>query len=108
MYRTERKHGKAIDLLDTTVKVKNGRLEYNLYDKRTGLSVNGLKISSWPNFPSIDSVLSPSCKYGVVTSQLYRFSRRTSSSKNFRQSALILIEKLIRFEYCSKTIIKKI
>jgi hypothetical protein len=102
--------GDSVNYLDTTVFIMRdiGRLAYKLFDKRHKLVVNGVQISKWPNFPDKDSMVSESCKLGVVTSQLHRFCRRTSSASNFRESALTLIHKLLVHGYEYKKILRKI
>jgi hypothetical protein len=91
--------GKSVNFLDIKVSISKGQFKFELFDERDGLIVNGEKLSKRPNFPYIDSLLSSNCKSGVITSQLYRFSRRTSVAKNFRKTAIMFLCKMKKHGY---------
>ena len=72
--------GKETNFLDVTVLIKSNALLYKLYDKKESMYVTGKKVSELPNYPNITSNLAQSCKYGVITSQFYRFTRRNTKA----------------------------
>jgi len=47
-------------------------------------------------YPSADSMLADSCKYGIIYSQCFRFLRRCSLQHAFFSSVVKLILKLVR------------
>ena len=99
----------SVNFLDITVEVnaKQNKFTWKLFDKRDGILVNGIKLSSWRNFPHVKTMLAHSCKYGVITSQLYRFNRRTSTARNFIRNAGKYIDKMVRNGYTRKRCVVK-
>jgi hypothetical protein len=71
------------------------RIVMKVYDKRDNMPV----FANSRTFPHIDSGLSNKVKYGVVSSQLIRFTRRCSSMSDFAACAARLIENMISHDY---------
>ena len=63
--------GASVNYLDMTITQEDGIWHSKLYDKRIELITKGLKTNK---FPHPDSKITTRCKYGVITSQLHRFS----------------------------------
>jgi hypothetical protein len=80
--------GLAVDL-------RTRRLVTKVYDKRDNMPV----FANSRTFPHIDSGLSKKVKYGVVGSQLIRFTRRCSSMRDFAACAARLFENMINYDY---------
>ena len=99
----------SVNFLDVSIKVNKlqRKLTWILFDKRDGLKVNGVKLSTWRNFPHVNTMLANSCKMGVITSQLFRFNRRTSSATNFISNAGRFIHKMVRNGYNKKKCVMK-
>ena len=75
--------GKSVNYLDMTIWCTNGddnRWHSKLYDKKVGLVAKGLKLNKFPH-PS--SKLSTRCKYGVITSQLHRYTVACTRRQDF-------------------------
>ena len=51
-----------------------------LYDKRIKLEAMGLKLNK---FPHVESKLVIKCKYGIITSQLFRYANACTRTKDF-------------------------
>jgi hypothetical protein len=86
----------------------DGQLDYELYDKREHLIVNGKRLSKLRNFPHVESALADMCKYGVMTSQMYRFARRFTKASLFQKEVLKLANKMIKEGYIPSKLIQKI
>ena len=52
--------------------------------------------------------LSDQCKYGVVTSQLFRFSRRCNRSNNFWEATRHLLEHMVGVGYKASQLLRKV
>ena len=78
--------GEEINYLDMSIKCKTGTSEWSsrLFDKKEAMILKGLKLNT---FPHPESKLSSRCKYGVITSQLHRFTVACSSLKAFLKPA---------------------
>ena len=100
--------GSSCNFLDVTTFMHKGRICYRIYDKREHLVVGGKKLSTLRNFPHLKSALSAACKINVVTSQLYRFNRRTMLVQNFIDFTVRYALKMIGAGYQRKAIISKI
>jgi len=75
--------GESVNYLDMTIWHTNGdnfRWHSKLYDKKVGLMAKGLKLNKFPH-PS--SKLSVRCKYGVITSQLHRYTVACTRRQDF-------------------------
>ena len=81
--------GESVDFLDMTIWCDKDPLRWKskLYDKRIELIKKGLKLNK---FPHPESRLTKQCKYGVITSQLARFSVTNTETKDFYKSAVSL------------------
>ena len=98
---------KEINFLDLTVAIETSpktRITHKLYDKRDYMTVAGQKVSTLPSYPNIDSNLADSCKYGVVTSQLHRFSRLNMRARCAQLNIVQLCKKMISHGYDKKLI----
>jgi hypothetical protein len=101
--------GPSVNFLDVTISLSDdGVLDYELYDKREHLIVNGVRLSKLRNFPHIESTLADMCKYGVMTSQLHRFARRFTKASLFQKEVLKLANKMIKEGYEPSKLIQKI
>jgi hypothetical protein len=78
-----------------TVDLIRRRLVMVVYDKRDNMAA----FANSRTFPHIDSGLSNKVKYGVVKSQLIRFTRRCSTMSDFATRAALLIENMINSDY---------
>ena len=96
--------GKEANFLDITVMIDSA-ITYKLYDKRKEMYVSGKRVSELPNFPNINSNLAQSCKYGVLSSQLYRFARRNTKATEVIKNTIHLCKKMMRDGY-NKDLIK--
>ena len=78
--------GEAINYLDMTIKCETGTSIWSskLYDKREAMILKGLKLNK---FHHPESMLSSRCKYGVITSQLHRYTVACSSLTAFLDPA---------------------
>ena len=100
--------GESCNYLDLTITVEDKKLRYKLFDKRKHIEVGGCFLSEKRNFPHIKSVLTEVSKYGVVTSQLYRFNRRTDSASNFIEVTVEFAKKMFKEGYQKKYVMQKI
>ena len=80
-------------------------LEVDIYDKRLQKEYAGLKIIRMPHFSSNISI---SAKYGVIVSQLFRFSRLYSSKISFITQACNLVLLLLHKGYVFKRVMNKV
>ena len=78
--------GEEINYLDMTIKYETGTSKWSskLYDKKEAMILKGLKLNK---FPHPESMLSSRCKYGVITSQLHRYTVACSSLTAFLEPA---------------------
>ena len=75
--------GDTVNYLDMTIwHTQQGNLQWHskLYDKKVGLVAKGLKLNK---FPDPKSKLSTRCKYGVITSQLHRYTVACTRRQDF-------------------------
>jgi hypothetical protein len=94
-----------VNFLHISVIIDSNNITYKLYDKRNEMSVSGKRVSDLPNYPNIHSNLSQSCKYGVITSQLNRFSRRNTKATEVIKNTIHLCKKMMKDGY-DKELIK--
>ena len=80
-------------------------LEVDIYDKRPQPEYSILKIIHMPRISSNISIIA---KYGVICSQLFRFSRLCSSKDAFILQSCNLILLLVEKGYSFKQILKKV
>jgi hypothetical protein len=102
---------REINFLDLTITIETApktRIVHKLYDKREFMTVAGQKVSTLPSYPNIDSNLADSCKYGVVTSQLHRFSRLNMRARCAQENIVQLCKKMISHGYDKKFIITQV
>jgi hypothetical protein len=70
-----------------------------LYDKRIKLEAMGLKLNK---FPHVESKLVIKCKYGIITSQLFRYANACTRTKDFLHASADLYVIFIKKEYNPK------
>ena len=92
--------GKEVDFLDVTISRDRKGWHTSLYRKPISLTA--------PRCPPLMSELSEQCKYGVVTSQLHRFSRRCNRLKNFWNSTFNLLDHMVKAGYEVRRLIHKV
>ena len=98
--------GESCNYLDLEVMLsKEGKITYDLYDKKTEMFVNGEKLSEMRTFPHIDTCLPTTTKYGVLGAQMFRFGERSSFGINFMDNVCNQIIKMIRFGYNAKKLL---
>ena len=83
-------------------------LRYKGYNKQDYIIADGHALSEMPKFPLIDSKLNSRSKYGVVTSELVRYSRCNDTKTAFIAQALKLIKKMVAHNYNKAKIMKKV
>jgi len=65
-------------------------------------------LSTMPNFPHIRSKLNDRGKYGVITSEMVRFSRRCDDMRECLRHINAYLEKLCEFGYDRQRVIAKV
>ena len=70
-----------------------------LYDKRIKLEAMGLKLNK---FPHVESKLVIKCKYGIITSQLFRYANACTRTKDFLHASADLYAIFIKKKYNRK------
>ena len=70
-----------------------------LYDKRIKLEAMGLKLNK---FPHVESKLVIKCKYGIITSQLFRYANACTRTKDFLHASADLYAIFSKKEYNPK------
>ena len=96
--------GQSREHLDVTIWHTRGqhlRWHSKLYDKKVGLIAKGLKLNKFPH-PS--SKLSTRCKYGVITSQLHRYTVACTRRQDFIPVAVELYKAFVDKGYRRRTI----
>ena len=71
-----------------------------LYDKRIKLEAMGLKLNK---FPHVESKLVIKCKYGIITSQIFRYANACTRTKDFLHAPADLYAIFIKKEYNPKS-----
>ena len=79
-------------------------MHFKLYDKRRG---NPL-FEGALTFPDADSMLSESCKYQVIRSQMFRFDRNCTFAQDFVENTAALAVKMIHCRYERRRIVSEI
>jgi len=102
--------GDQCDFLDSTVSIDglNNRTTWTLFDKRRAMKVDETPMSQLRNFPHWDTMLSKSCKLGVITSQMFRFNRRCFKARDFIKETVTYCQKLIKEGYDSKEVLNRV
>ena len=85
--------GETVPFLDTSMSLKRGLLSWRLYNKREHMFVDGVRLSDLRNFPHIETKLSDTVKYGIVTSGLYRFAMINKMAFDFIREAARMVKK---------------
>ena len=80
-----------VHFLDVRIEKIGRKWTTSIYDKREWAPLNRVQNNK---FPDIDSFLSISAKYGILTSQFHRFSRICTRRKDFVFRARKLIRHL--------------
>ena len=88
--------GPQVNYLDMTIYHDAGIWQSNLYDKRKKLKLKGLKINK---FPDPKSKITTRCKYGIITSQLHRFTVTCTRTSHFTNAATELYGEFIKKGY---------
>ena len=91
--------------LDLKISQSSFGFEVDIYDKRLQPEYSNLKIIRMPHF---SSNISDTAKYGVISSQLCRFSRLCSTKSAFVTQSCHLILLLIEKRYSFNKILKKV
>ena len=84
-----------VDYLDVTIKQDKHGWHCDLYDKEDAMPGQAGRQRA----PSIGTELSVQCKYGVIHSQMHRFSRRLRRSPLFCKATGQLLANLIQHGY---------
>ena len=84
-----------VDYLDVTIKQDKHGWHCDLYDKKDAMPGQAGRQRA----PSIGTELSIQCKYGVIHSQMHRFSRRLRRSPLFCKATGQLLANLIQHGY---------
>ena len=79
--------GKIVNYLDMSIWQQDGTWQSKLYDKRVDLQTKGLTLNK---FPHAETKITTRCKYGVISSQLYRFKTVCSQTSQFFDAATTL------------------
>ena len=96
----------TVSILDARISKRNNTWITSLYDKREHPPLNKVQNIVYPD---VDSFLSSSAKYNVITSQLHRYLNICSQKVDFLQSARKLIDYcLIEKSYKEKIIFHKV
>jgi hypothetical protein len=74
-----------------------------IYDKRLEDKFKDIKVN---RYPDIDSALSDRSKYGIVSSQMHRFSRRCSLNRDFVYNTSLVVHRLIEKGYSTLSVWK--
>jgi len=72
-----------------------------IYDKRLDDKFTGIQVIRYPH---IESFLSNTAKYGIVTSQMHRFARRCSLRSDYVYNASLVIHRMILKGYLIRMI----
>ena len=104
----EGEEGTAVIFLDKTISIKHGQLRRTLYRKTDFIVVAGAPLSDRPNFPKHDSKLTIRSKYGVVTGEMVRFSRRVDTQTDFIKYTVMMIAKMIQHGYSRDRLLTKV
>ena len=104
----EGEEGREVNFLDETISIRNGRLRRTLYRKTDFIVVAGTPLSDRPNFPKHDSKLTIRSKYGVVTGEMVRFSRRVDTQTDFIKYTVMMIAKMIQHGYSRDRLLTKV
>ena len=81
------------DYLDLNIKITNGKVITNIYDKRDDYNFDIV------NFPHLDGDVPRATSYGVYISQLIRFARGCSRIQDFNDRNFLLTKKLLQQGY---------
>ena len=88
--------GKTVNYLDMTIWHDANQWQSKLYDTKAELINKGLEINKFPHAPSM---ITTKCKYGVITSQLHRYSQACTKTKFFMEAATDLYGIFIKKGY---------
>ena len=80
---------------------KRRGLVAGIYDKRLDDKFKNIEVI---RYPAIDSHLSNKAKYGIVDSQMVRFSRRCSKRRDFVYNTSLVLYRLQLKTYCMHTV----
>ena len=100
--------GETVPFLDTSVSLIRGVLSWRLYNKREHMFVDGVRLSDLRNFPHIETKLSDTVKYGIVTSGLYRFAMINKMAFDFIREAARMVKKMIQAGYDKAKVMDKV
>ena len=70
--------------------------------------VDGVRLSDLCNFPHIETKLSDTVKYGIVTSGLYRFAMINKMAFDFIREAARMVKKMIQAGYDKAKVMDKV
>ena len=94
--------GARVPYMDLVIR-QNGRsgIVTTIYDKRLDSKYADISVI---RYPSIGSVLADKSKYGIVTSQMHRFSRRCSQKSEFVYNTALVMHRMFNKGYCCKKV----
>ena len=72
-----------------------------IYDKRLDDKFKNINVI---RYPAIDSYLFSKAKYGIMDSQMFRFSSRCSKRRDFMYNTSLVIYRLQLKDYCMHTV----
>jgi hypothetical protein len=95
-----------VNYLDWTLSVDRikGSITTNVYDKRLDMPA----FASCRTFPHHDSVMPKRTKYAIITSQLVRFSRRSSSMSSFAKAAARMMRLMLHNQYPRRALLLRL
>jgi|SaaInl7_200m_RNA_FD_contig_91_283680_length_4219_multi_8_in_0_out_0_1 hypothetical protein len=90
-----------VHYMDLDIKCVNGTFDIDIWDKRTEMTIKIIR------FPDASTMLAPSARYSIVTSQCYRFFRLLSSKKRFLSEVAGLCKALLDKNYSKNFVMGK-
>jgi hypothetical protein len=90
-------HGETVPYMDLLIRQNRRRgLITSIYDKRLEAKCANINVI---RYPDTQSVMATKAKYGIVTSQLYRFLRRCTLATDFVYNISLVLHRLLNKGY---------